>query len=254
LTIYLAEAKAFDAPGATITTVEFFNPACACTEQTIQPDQPPNPSDAMTLPELLSLIQRYDDWVYGFLLAYCLGKTGPLPMLAGFAAAQGALRLDSLLVVTLLGSIAGAQIRFAVGWFASPWVYRSMPTIAPWVALASAGVERYSLRVLLVYRFVKGTFSLVGLGAGASLLAWPKFASIDSLGAMLWISAMVGIGWTFGQLGAALDPRWAAYVGLTLLVTSIVAFSLLGSKIKARLLPLAEKILQERAAKKSQAA
>ena len=122
----------------------------------------------MTLPELLSLIQRHDQWVYAFLLAYCMGQTGPLPLLAGFAAAQGALRLDSLLLVTLLGSMAGGQIRFAVGWLASPWVYRSMPRIAPWVALASAGVERYSLRVLLAYRFVKGTFALVGLGAGAS--------------------------------------------------------------------------------------
>jgi membrane-associated protein len=202
----------------------------------------------MDLPELLNLIQRYDHWVYGVLLAYCLGKTGPLPMLAGFAAAQGALRLDSLLLVTLLGSIAGGQMRFAVGRFASPWAYRSLPSIAPWLALASAGVERYSLRVLLAYRFVKGSFSLVGLGAGASLLAWRKFASIDSVGALLWVSCMVGIGWAFGQLGAALDPRWAAYVGLTLLVISIVAFSLLGKTIKARLLPLAQKILQERTA------
>ena len=206
----------------------------------------------MTLPELLSLIQRHDQWVYAFLLAYCMGQTGPLPLLAGFAAAQGALRLDSLLLVTLLGSMAGGQIRFAVGWLASPWVYRSMPRIAPWVALASAGVERYSLRVLLAYRFVKGTFALVGLGAGASLLVWPKFVAMDGLGALLWVGTMVGIGWAFGQLGAAIDPRWAAYAGLTLLVGSIVAFSVVGSTLKARLLPLAEKILQERAAKNPQ--
>jgi membrane-associated protein len=208
----------------------------------------------MTLPELLSTIQHYNQWVYGFLFAYCLGKTGPLPMLAGFAAAQGALRLDALLLVTLLGSIAGGQIRFTVGRFASPWAYRNLPRIAPWVALASAGVERYSLRMLLSYRFVKGSFSLVGLGAGASLLAWPKFASMDSLGAMLWISTMVGIGWTFGQLGAALDPRWAAYIGLTLLVLSFLVLGLLGKTIKARLLPLAQQILQERAAKQTQSA
>ncbi len=207
----------------------------------------------MTLPELLSLIQRHDQWVYAILLAYCMGQTGPLPLLAGFAAAQGALRVDSLLLVTVLGSIAGGQIRFAVGWLASPWVYRSMPSIAPWVALASAGVERYSLRVLLAYRFVKGTFALVGLGAGASLLAWPRFAAMDSVGALLWVGTMVGIGWAFGQLGAALDPRWAAYAGLTLLVGSVVAFSVVGTTLKARLLPLAEKILQERAAKKPQA-
>jgi membrane-associated protein len=205
----------------------------------------------MDLSELLDLIARYDQWVYGVLFAYCLGKTGPLPMLAGFAAAQGALRLEMLILVTLMGSIAGGQLRFAIGRFASPWVCRTFKGAAPWLALASAGVERYSLRILLAYRFVKGAFSLVGLGAGASLLAWPRHALIDTTGAVLWIGAMVSIGWGFGQLGAALDPRWAAYVGLTLLVLSAITLAVVGKRLKARLLPLAEKILQERTASKN---
>ncbi len=200
----------------------------------------------MDLPELLNWIALYDQWVYALLFSYCLGKTGPLPMLAGFAAAQGALRLDILIIVTVMGSIAGGQLRFVIGRFASPWVCRTFPKLAPWIALASAGVERYSLRVLLAYRFVKGSFSLVGLGAGASLLAWARHLLIDSTGALIWISAMIGLGWSFGQLGAALDPRWAAYVGLTLLVLSALILSIFGKKLKARLLPLAEKILQER--------
>jgi membrane-associated protein len=75
----------------------------------------------MDLPELIALIEKYNVWVYGLLLAYCLSKTGPLPMLAGFAAAQGALQWELLIAVTLLGSIAGGQLRFAVGRFASPW-------------------------------------------------------------------------------------------------------------------------------------
>jgi membrane-associated protein len=205
----------------------------------------------MDLPELLNWIARYDQWVYGLLLAYCLGKTGPLLMLAGFAAAQGALRSDLLILVTLLGSIAGGQLRFAIGRFASPWVCRTFPKLAPWIALASAGVERYSLRVLLAYRLVKGSFSLVGLGAGASLLVWPRHVLLDSVGAFIWIGAMIGIGWAFGQVGATLDPRWAAYVGLALLVLSMIFLAVVGKKIKARLLPLAEQILQERTAAKN---
>lgn len=204
----------------------------------------------MDLPELIALIEKYDVWVYGLLLAYCLSKTGPLPMLAGFAAAQGALQWELLFSVTLLGSIAGGQLRFALGRFASPWVCRTLPKLAPWIALASAGVERYSSRILLGYRFVKGAFSLVGLGAGASLLPWQRHAILDSIGAFIWISTMIGIGWTFGTLDAVLDPRWAAYVGLVLLVFSIIFFALAGKRIKARLLPLAERILLERTAAK----
>jgi membrane protein DedA with SNARE-associated domain len=116
----------------------------------------------MDLTELLNWIARYDQWVYALLLAYCLGKTGPLPM-----------------------------------------------------------------------------------------LAWTRHVLIDSVGAFLWIFTMIGVGWSFGQIGAALDPRWAAYVGLTLLVLSAIALALLGKRLKARLLPLAEKILQERTAMKN---
>ncbi len=205
----------------------------------------------MDLPELLGLTARHDKWVYGILFAYCLGKTGPLPLLAGFVAVQGALSIELVALATVLGSMTGGQLRFTVGRFASPWIYRNLPRIAPWIALASAGVERYSLRTLLGYRFVKGLFSVVGLGAGASLLHWSKFLWLDTLSAALWISTMVGTGWIFGQLGAALDPRWAAYLGLTLLVIFILTFALLGTKIKAHLLPLAQKILHERSAKYS---
>ena len=201
----------------------------------------------MNLSELLDWIARYDMWIYGLLLAYCLGKTGPLPMVAGYAASQGALRIEALLLVTVLGSVAGGQLRFAVGRFASPWICKTFPKVSPWITLASAGVERYSLRVLLSYRFVKGAFSLIGLGAGASLLSWGRFLLIDGTGAILWIGSIVSIGWSFGMLGAVLDPRWAAYVGLTLLVLSLISLATFGKRLKQRLQPLAEKILRERA-------
>ncbi len=202
----------------------------------------------MDLAELLDLITRYELWIYGVLLAYCLGKTGPLPMLAGYAASMGALQFEALLLVTLLGSVLGGQLRFALGRYASPWVCSTFTTTAPWIALASAGVERYSLRVHLSYRFVKGTFSLVGLGAGASLLSWRQFSLVDGAGALLWVGSFVCIGWSFGNLGATLDPKWAAYVGLALLLVSIVSLATFGKALKKRLRPIAENILRERTA------
>lgn len=172
----------------------------------------------MNLPELLDWIARYDLWIYGLLLAYCLGKTGPLPMVAGYAASQGALRIDALLMVTVLGSVAGGQLRFALGRFASPWICKTFPKAAPWIALASAGVERYGFRILLSYRFVKGAFSLVGLGAGASLLSWRRFFLIDGSGGHFvdclhsqhWLGLWTAGGCTRPTVGCL---RWASSVG-----------------------------------------
>lgn len=200
----------------------------------------------MSLQELLDWIKQYDQWVYGLLLAYAVGKTGPLPMVAAYAAALGALRVDILVCITVLGTIAGAQIRFWIGRQLAPWICKRLPRMAPWLALASAGVERYSPVTLSLYRFVKGAFSIVGVGAGASLLPWRKHLMLDSAGALLWVTITVGIGYSLGLVGAAFDPRWSAYVGLSLLAVSLLFFGFAGRAIKRRLLPLAEKILAER--------
>ena len=200
----------------------------------------------MSLQELLDWIKQYDQWVYGLLLVYAIGKTGPLPMVAGYAAALGALRLDILVSITVLGTIAGAQIRFWAGRQLAPWICKKLPRVAPWLALASAGVERYSPATLSLYRFVKGAFSIVGVGAGASLLPWRKHLMLDSAGALLWVTITVGIGYSLGLVGAAFDPRWSAYLGLSLLAVSLLFFGFAGRTIKIRLLPLAEQILAER--------
>jgi membrane protein DedA with SNARE-associated domain len=137
---------------------------------------------------------------------------------------------------------------------AAPWICAKLPNIAPWLALAAAGVERYCTPVLLIYRYVKGSFAVVCVGAGTSLLAWLRFTAIDALGAALWVGGMVGAGWSFGQLGAVLNPDWAAYIGLAFLILSIVAFTILGKRIKTKLLPTAQRILAERSQAKHNSA
>jgi membrane-associated protein len=203
----------------------------------------------MTLQELLDWIKQYDQWVYGLLLMYSIGKTGPLPMVAGYAAALGALRVELLLGITVLASVSGAQLRFLAGRRLSPWLCKKIPRVAPWLALASAGVERYSAATLSLYRFVKGAFSIVGIGAGASLIPWRRHLLLDTSGALLWAIVTIGIGYSLGLLGAAFDPRWSAYVGLSLLAASLLFFAIAGRQIKQRLLPLAEKILAARTGK-----
>ncbi|MCB2000554.1 MAG: hypothetical protein KDH91_09180, partial [Rhodoferax sp.] len=63
----------------------------------------------MTADELLAWIATYDHWVYALLLAYALAKTGPLPMVAGFVSASGALQAPVVFAVVLAGTVAGSQ-------------------------------------------------------------------------------------------------------------------------------------------------
>jgi membrane-associated protein len=200
----------------------------------------------MTAQELLDFIARHDQWAYALLFGYCMGKTGPLPMVAGYVSAAGALDTTLVWMLVLGGSALGSQLRFAIGHAAAPWIYSKSPRFAPWIALGAAAVERYGAALLPLYRFSKGAYTLVNLGAGASTLNWMRYTALDVPGAVLWSTASVGIGLAIGQLGATLDPRFAASVGLALLASAIVATALFGRRLKAVLLPIAERVLAER--------
>ena len=208
----------------------------------------------MTADELLAWIARYDLWVYGLLLAYAMAKTGPLPMVAGFVSASGALQAPLAMMVVLVGTVVGSQIRFAIGRHGAPWLFERFTRLAPWLALGAAGVDRYQGLLLPVYRFSKGAYSMIGLGAGASQLPWRRFAFLDSLGAVAWAVASVMLGAAIGGLGHAFDPRWAAYAGLGLLALGMVVVAVFGARLKRALLPKANKALLAARARRAQPA
>jgi membrane protein DedA with SNARE-associated domain len=197
----------------------------------------------MTSDELLRWIADYEHWVYGLLLAYALAKTGPLPMVAGYLSFSGELQTHFVWMAVLAGTLTGGQARFAVGRWGAPWLFNRFERAAPWIALGAVAVERFGAWLLPLYRFSKGTYTLVGLGAGASMPSWRRFTLLDGLGGLAWASVTVGLGVMIGQAGAQVDPRWAAYVGLSLLVLGIVAAAVFGRSLRRLLLPRAEQAL-----------
>jgi membrane protein DedA with SNARE-associated domain len=199
---------------------------------------------------LLDWIATHDRWVYGLLFAYGLAKTGPLPMVAGFVSVSGALQPAAVALVVLLGTLLGSQLRYGVGHGFSPWLFERFPGFAPWLALGAVGVERFSLALLPLYRFSKGTYTLVGLGAGMAI-PWRRFVWLDGTGALLWVLVSVGLGYALGLAGAQVDPRWAAYVGLSLLALDIVATAVFGKRLKRLLLPQAQAALAQAQARRA---
>lgn len=141
------------------------------------------------------------------------------------------------------GTLIGSQLRFAVGRRFAPRLYGWFPRLAPWLALGAAGVEKYSGLLLPAYRFSKGTFTLVGVGAGASGIRWSRFTLLDTAGAAAWTGAWVLAGAGIAAAGAQVDPRWAAYAGLSVLCLGILVTTALGRRLKQVLLPHAQAAL-----------
>jgi membrane protein DedA with SNARE-associated domain len=202
----------------------------------------------MTVVEFQQFIQDNQYWVYGLIAAYALAKTGPLPMVAGFVSASGSLDVFGVLAACGVGTLTGANLRFALGYLFNTRLFHWAPKAAPWIALGAVGVDRLGWWLLPAYRFSKGTFTLIGLGAGITM-RYRKFFVLDAIGATLWTSTMVGIGWSIGLMGLQLQPAWAAYVGLGLMGLGLLALLLVGRRVKAALMPHALQALERLAPK-----
>jgi len=58
---------------------------------------------------------------------------------------------------------------------------------------------RFGPRSLIVARFVPGFRTFASPMAGIAGLSWPRFLLYDSIGALLWASAVVGGGWLLAE-------------------------------------------------------
>ncbi len=63
---------------------------------------------------LSDLVREYGTWMYILLFAYCMLKSGSLPLFAGYAAQTQALDLSLVLAVTFAGGYLGDEARFFI--------------------------------------------------------------------------------------------------------------------------------------------
>jgi len=125
-------------------------------------------------------------------LAGLLIRNGTLPMIPTIAAALG-------------GSICGITISYIIGRTAGYYFFHKY---GPWIGLKESHLqrvhqwfERYGTWALLIGYFIPGIRHITGLTAGASELEFPRFALFAYLGALLWVTTFLSIGYFFGNYG-----------------------------------------------------
>lgn len=155
-----------------------------------------------------------------FVWTYLEGET--IVLLAGFAAAQGLLRLEPLIVAACLGSFAGDQTYFWLGRHFGQAVLRRFPRFRRGVNTALEWVERYSVGFILTFRFIYGVrnFSSFALGLGA--VNWRRFLWLNLFAAALWAVTFVALGYFLGHAMRKALPEIARSVRLSVLVALVV--------------------------------
>jgi len=167
---------------------------------------------------------------YGYLLVFfgvMLGTMGiPFPsaailLAAGVLVQQGHLDLRDAIVFGILGAILGNQIGYLVGHkagraFVLKW--------GRYVRLTPERLEqveglfaRHGGKAVFAARFFSISRLLEALVAGMSRMRWGTFVFYSALGGAVWVTAVVLVGYFFGQSWGSAQ-HWSGRVPLLLIL------------------------------------
>jgi membrane protein DedA with SNARE-associated domain len=185
------------------------------------------------LGDLLHLIGRY-----GYLVVFfgvMLESAGvPLPgeavlIAAGALVHRGVLDFGNTLVIGVLGAVIGDQIGYWAGRFGGrPFVLRwgRYAFITPErLRHAEVFFARQGGRAVFLARFVTGLRVFGALVAGTSRMAWGRFALYNVLGATVWATAAVSLGY-FLWASISLVEHWVGRASLLLVAALALAWLL----------------------------
>lgn len=186
---------------------------------------------------------------YGYLLliAFVLFEqlglplpAAPMMLVSGAMAGTGALSLPLLFVCAVLACITADTVWYCLGYRHGNRVVRFLCrlTLEPDDCTRRTGdlYHRYGVYALVVAKFVPGLNTLAAPLAGLLRLRFYRFLFWDALGASLWISTMLGLGYLFAdQIESVIT--WLSHFGagmLLLIILFVVAYLALKLWIRRR--------------------
>ena len=185
---------------------------------------------------LLSLIQDYG-YLFVFIATLLEGET--VLALAGFAAFQGYLDLETVILVGFLGGMLGDQMFFYFGRWKGKAFLEKRPNMLKRAHQIHRLLGRYPNLLIFGSRFIYGFRMLIPTAFGTSQVSWVRFLVFNFLGALTW-SILFGVGGYL--LGTALETyigkihRAEKYVLLGLIAGAIIVkvISVVGRRIADR--------------------
>jgi len=171
----------------------------------------------------------------GLLLAVLAQQLGlPVPsivflMAAGALSARGQMLTSIVVLLGVLGCLAGDGLWF---WVGRRWGSKAMrilcrltPDPRGCSKNAQEKFQRYGLPVLCVAKFLPGLDMVMPPLSGAEGASVPAFFALDTVGGLLWSGAYVGLGYLFSnELDVAI--RWAEHCGKALGIAIVAPFVL----------------------------
>lgn len=146
--------------------------------------------------DLPHYITQYGYWA---LFIGCLAEGETITLLAGIAAHNGLLRLPLVIAVVALGGTLGDQLFYFAGRYFGGQVISGMKSQQARIERAQRLIARHPILFVIGVRFMYG-FRIIGpVLIGASKLPPARFVPLNILGAILWATLFVLLGYFGGQ-------------------------------------------------------
>jgi membrane protein DedA with SNARE-associated domain len=145
---------------------------------------------------LMGLIHDYGYYMV-FLGTLLEGET--IVALAGFAAHQSYLDLETVIVVAIVGATLGDHIFFLVGRKKGRAMIARRPKWQPQVARIHAWLDRYQNWLIFGSRFLYGFRAITPIVLGTSNVSWVRYFVLNVAGAITWACLFALGGYWFGD-------------------------------------------------------
>ncbi len=187
---------------------------------------------------LAQIIQTYGTWTYAILFTVIFCETGlvvtpflpgdSLLFAAGAFAGSGAMRLEIVYPLLICASVCGDSLNYTIGrkigqrLIANP---NSRIFKRKYVEKTQQFYDKYGAKTMVIARFVPIVRTFAPFMAGVGKMPTRKFFTYILIGATLWVSTFVLVGYGFGQ-----HPLVKQH--FSLVVTAIIVISVLPGVIE----------------------
>jgi membrane protein DedA with SNARE-associated domain len=188
--------------------------------------------------ELLSphlLAYLLETYAYPAVFIFTLLEGETVVAAAGFAAHQGYLRLEYVIMIAILGATIGDQLFFAFGKWKGRVYLERHPEMLARVERARHLLEKYQNLFIFGSRFMYGFRMLIPIALGTTNVTYRKFFFFNLLGAIVWAILFANLGYLFGGVLEAVLGRIKRFEELVLVLI------LLGGGIASRVYILRKK-------------
>lgn len=172
--------------------------------------------------DILALIRDYGVVTYALLFAYCVFKSGTLPIFAGYAAKAGALDIGVVFLAVVAGGYLGDEVRFTL---ARRHGAGRLGKSERWKRALEIGkllIERHGAFYIFAYRYPKGLRTIGALPIGLTPMLWLRFTILNLASAFVWATLLVGAGYMLGHLFEAGAGMWWGQIGVLLLALFVL--------------------------------